>query len=229
MNISRTPKRIIFICFFIFMYISSVFSSTVGEQEFECPICSTRFNYRVQYSYTLFGKNLDLKPVGAAIIPTPIPKCEKCGFVFDNDLFSEEELKILKEYLSKNNFPNADKNYPNYYYLGQEMLILSKPIEDIAWLFLESVWENNNENNNSYLISNAIKYFELVPETSESYENFLLIRVDLERRKGNFENATKVIEIIKQRTDFYKGYIIEIVDYQEKLIKEEDIEEHSLP
>ena len=117
MNISRIPKRIIFICFFIFMCISSVFSSTVGEQEFECPICSTRFNYRVQYSYTLLGKNLDLKPVGAAIIPTPIPKCEKCGFVFDNDLFSEEELKILEEYLSKNNFPNADKNYPNYYYL----------------------------------------------------------------------------------------------------------------
>ena len=93
MNISRTPKRIIFICFFIFMCISSVFSSTVGEQEFECPICSTRFNYRVQYSYTLFGKNLDLKPVGAAIIPTPIPKCEKCGFVFDMTSSLKKSLK----------------------------------------------------------------------------------------------------------------------------------------
>lgn len=229
MSVFKKSKRIVAICFFIFFCISSGFSSTVREHEFECPICSTKFNYRVQYSYSLFGQNLDLKPVGAAIIPTPIPKCEKCGFVFEDDLFSEEELKILKEYLSKNNLPDADKNYPNYYYLGQEMLILNKPIENIAWVFLESVWENNNEKNKSYLMSNAIKYFELVPETSESYENFLLIRVDLERRKGNFENAAKIIEIIKQRTDFYKGYIIEIVDCQEKLIKAKDIEEHSLP
>ena len=214
----------------VLLFLSSLcFASTIGYVECECPICNERFSYQAQFSYYLSGKNLDLKPFGAAIIPNPIPKCEKCGFVFDYELFTDEEIQKLKTLILNNQIPDLDKNYPNYYYLAQEMLLLEKSKEDIACIFLESVWENKNMENNEFLLKNALKYLESVSRTSNAYTTYLLIRVDLERRLSNFDNALALIEEIKGIEDFYKEYIVEIVEYQEKLISEKDIDEHPLP
>jgi hypothetical protein len=44
-------------------------------------------------SYSIFGRNLDFWPVEAAIIPTPIPKCPKCSFVFFEKMLSKKKIK----------------------------------------------------------------------------------------------------------------------------------------
>lgn len=221
-------KRLFFASFFILLG-SICFASKLGDVEYECPICYEKFTYTVQYSYSIFGKNLDLKPFGAAVIPTPIPKCRKCGFVFDDEMFTAEEIQKLKPIILNKELKDFDKKYPNYYYLGQEMIVLEKPIEDIAWFFLESVWENTNKNSKEFLMENALKYLASIPKTSEVYETYLLIRIDLERRLGKFDKASKLIKELKGCDQFYKDYIVTIVEYQERLITEKDIDEHQLP
>jgi uncharacterized C2H2 Zn-finger protein len=88
-------KKLIIILLLVFS-ITNVFASTIGEAEFTCPLCGTTFNCFVQFSYSTFGRNLDMRPWGAAIIPSPIPKCPNCKFVFNKNIFTAKEVEILR-------------------------------------------------------------------------------------------------------------------------------------
>ena len=82
-------KRLFLIFCGVFSVVSA-FASTVGGVEYNCPLCNTGFKSLTQFSYTTFGQNLDLRPYGAAIIPTPVPKCPNCNLVFSTILLQKE-------------------------------------------------------------------------------------------------------------------------------------------
>jgi hypothetical protein len=201
----------------------------VGEVEYTCPSCGTKFKHLAQFSYSIFGRNLDLRPWGAAIIPSPIPKCPSCNLVFDNDLFTKPEIEILKTSFLTNNIFEKEPNMPNHYYLAKEYEILNKKLSDIIWFFLSSVWENRDENKKNILINITIDYINKLPQTDESYNNYQLVKLDLLRRSGQFIEANNLIEIIKKDKNFYKDIIVKIVDLQTELIKNKNQEEHSIP
>ena len=81
---------------FIFLSIANLYPSTGRDVEEQCPLCNTIISYWKQLSYSIFTYGLDLKPMGAAHIPQPIPKCNNCGFVFIENYFSNEETQILR-------------------------------------------------------------------------------------------------------------------------------------
>jgi hypothetical protein len=201
----------------------------VGEVEYTCPLCGTKFNHLAQFSYSIFGRNLDLRPWGAAIIPSPIPKCPHCNLVFENDFFTKDEIEILKTNFLTNNLFEKESNMPNYYYLAREYEILNKKLIDIIWFFLSAVWENIDENKNNILINITIDYINKLPQTDESFNNYQLVKLDLLRRSGQFIEANKLIEIIKQNKSFYKDVIVKIIDLQTELIKNKNQGEHRLP
>jgi hypothetical protein len=201
----------------------------VGEVEYTCPLCGAKFNYLAQFSYSTFGKNLDLRPWGAAIIPSPIPKCPNCNLVFDDRLFTEDEIGILKTKLQTNNIFENEPNMPNYYYLAKEYELLNKKLSNIIWFFLSSVWENRDENRKNILINVTIDYINKLPPTDDSFDNYQLVKLDLLRRSGQFIEANNLIEIIKQNKKFYQDFIVHIIDLQIELIKNKNQEEHRLP
>jgi uncharacterized C2H2 Zn-finger protein len=204
-------------------------ASTIGLELFNCPICQKEFEYRVQYSYSTFGQNLDLRPYGAAIIPSPIPKCPNCGFVFSEEMFTEKEIKILKEAFEINNIFMNEPDMPNYYYLAREMEILRKNLDNIIWFFLSAVWENNDKNKKDILVNTTIEYIDKLEKTNKSYNDYQLVKLDLLRRSGKFDEAKNQIDIIKKDTNFYKDYTIKIIDLQTELISEKNIDEHAIP
>ena len=221
-------KRL-FVITILFFGISFTYGSTISEEKFVCPICRNEFTSIIQMSYTTFGKNLDLKPWGAAIIPTPIPKCPQCNFVFKNEFFSLDEIAELKMYIDKQKINNIEKEYPNYYYLGEEMIVVSRSVDEIAWILLNSVWENNKRADFKYLAESTIEYLDRVSLDSEFYNTALVIKVDLQLRLNKMREAQETINIIKQNKGFYIDYIIKILEYQEVLINLNDLEEHNLP
>jgi uncharacterized C2H2 Zn-finger protein len=206
-----------------------VFASTVGEVEHTCPLCDTIFNYRVQFSYSTFGQNLDLRPWGAAIIPSPIPKCPNCNFVFGRNIFTEDEIETLKINFQTNNIFVNEPNMPNYYYLAREYEILNKNLSDTIWFFLSSVWENRDENKKTFLINVTIDYINKLPQTDEAFNDYQLVKLDLLRRSGQFMEANNLIEKIKENKDFYKDFIVKIIDLQIELIENKNQEEHRMP
>lgn len=74
---------------FIFLGIANLYPSTGRDVEVQCPLCDTTISYWKQLSYSIFTYGLDLKPMGAARIPQPIPRCNNCGFAFIENYFSK--------------------------------------------------------------------------------------------------------------------------------------------
>ncbi len=222
-------KRFFMVFFILFLASLSLQASTLGMHRFTCPLCTEHFESRVQNSYSIFGQNLDLKPVGAAVVPAPVPKCPKCGLVFQEGLFSAEETVKLKEYLTKNNIFVKEPGMPNYYYLARELEILNKHIEIIVFFYLSSVWENKDKSREWELMDITIDRIDRISIKSEEYETYQLVKLDLLRRSGRFWEAKVLIEEIRANESFCEGYIIKVIDYQAELILIQDQKEHALP
>jgi hypothetical protein len=207
--------------------------STIEIVEYECPFCNEKFNYRKQFSYTIFGRNLDFKPVGAAVIPTPIPKCPKCNFVFFEKMFSKEEIKKLRELLVNNDIFKLEPNMSNYYYLAKEYELLNKSIDKIISCYHSTIWENSNKNNNKEVfikIANIImEYYEKVGKEDDNYYIYKLIKIDFLRRLNEFEKAVELIETLKKDNDFPHDQFGKVLEYQLDLIIKNDTEEHEMP
>lgn len=203
--------------------------STMGLNEYKCPLCNNKFEYRIQRSYTTFGVNLDFKPYGAAVIPTPVPKCPKCNFVFDDDMFKKEEINIIKSELEKNNIFENEKDMPNYYYLAKEMEILNKETGKIIYYYHSAVWEDKEKKHFNKIADILFKYFEKINETDENYYIYELIKLDFFRRLKKNDSAVELIEILKKDKYFPKNKFGKVLKYQLKLIESNDVEEHEMP
>jgi hypothetical protein len=176
---------------------------------------------------------LDFKPFGAAIIPTPIPRCPKCSFVFEKETFSKKEIKIIKKLLVNNNIFELEPGMPHYYYLARECELLNKNTDVLIDHYLSAIWENSNKANNKDVfkkIANiTIKYYDQVDKDDENYHAYKIIELDLLRRLGEFENAIELIETLKKDTNLPENKFRQVLPYQLYLINENDIEEHKTP
>jgi hypothetical protein len=197
----------------------------MGQVEYECPFCGKKFNYITQFSYTTFGQNLDFKPFGAATIPTPVPKCPKCGLVFFEGLFTEDDINKLKENFVNNNIFKLEPNMPNYYYLAKEFELLGKEIDSIIFYYHSAIWEDNNISEK--IVDIIISYFEKIND--KNYYIYKLIKIDFLRRLEQFKQAIELVELLKEDDNFPKDNFGKLLDYQLGIIKEKDVDEHEMP
>lgn len=217
-------QKIVITVFLITVLMTSAFASKVGNMKFTCPISGDEFMAKVQVSGSTFGKNLDLKPTGAIVIPWPIPQCPECHFTFIKDKFSDDEIKKLKKYIRSFKFKRLKHKDVKYYCLAKEYIFLGYDKEVVAQTLLRAVWESNNEE----IMKETIAYYETIDEESEFYLTSILLLIEFNRRLGNFEEAFDYCHKIKSHDD-YRDYIVKLVAFQEELITKNDTGEHPLP
>ncbi|MCL2282314.1 MAG: hypothetical protein FWC26_03255 [Fibromonadales bacterium] len=217
----------------VFSLSVNLYSSTGYTVELKCPLCDHDVSYWAQASYTIFYHELDLKPGGAAVIPTPIPRCKNCNFAFMEDFFTKEEIQALKNFIINQKAFAGKDSLPNYYYLAYELELLnSKKYNHIVYFYVNSVWEYSNKKDKdkniyAFLMRNAIdKINALAKKDSEDYDNLQLIKLDFLRRLGSFEEAKTLIDTIKSNKNLYKEIVVDIISRQIKLIEEKDTQEH---
>ena len=200
--------------------------STMGDVEYECPLCGENFSYVTQFSYTTFGKMLDFRPYGAACIPTPVPKCPTCGFVFFRDLFSKNEINKLKEKLKTNNIFKTEPDMPNYYYLAKEFELLDKKIDSIIYYYHCAIWQGGiiTETLSNILFS----YIDKIYVNNKNYYIYKLIHIDLLRRLSNFDKALDLISLLKNDSSFPKKKLWNLLEYQLLLIEQKDTDDHEM-
>jgi hypothetical protein len=236
---------------FIFPANANVHSSTVFNREVNCPLCDTVITYWGQSSYSIFTYGLDLKPMGAAFVPQPIPKCGNCGFAFIEDYFTGEEIQQLKKYIIDQNIFSGKEKYPAYYYLALAVELAGrKDYEEIAYFYVCSVWEYSRnkliieyakgveiENLDGIyfdhdifmlLMRTAVEKINNLDRDSEEFDNMQLVKLDFLRRLGLFNEAKRTIENIKNNKRFYREIVTDIVAHQIRLIKNKDMDEHNL-
>lgn len=217
-------KKIIILLILFLLSSNSAFSSTISKSVFICPVCDVEFTATLQNSGSAFGKNLDLKPVGAIIIPWPIPQCPDCHFAFYDDGFTEDEIILLKDYITSPDFTDLDHKDIQYYCLAKEYIFLAYDDETIADTLLQAVWESNNEK----IINEAISYYIKLKPESDYYFTGLILLVEFNRRIKDFDKALEYCKIVKVQPE-YKDYIFKIITLQEELIEKKDSKEHALP
>ena len=187
----------------------------------ECPYCGETVCYQSQLSYTICGKMLDFRPYGMACIPTPVPKCPECGFVFFNDLFSIDEIDKLKEILKFNNIFKTELDMPKYYYLAREFELLKKNIDDIIHYYQCAIWEDSSKGRFIYkdhntstlesvyistenIIQKLFSYYDQIDVNNKNYYIYKLIKIDLLRRISKFDIAVDLIISLKNESNFIK-------------------------
>lgn len=223
---------------FVFAGIVNLYPSTGGFAEVKCPLCNTDITYWRQASYTIFTHGLDLKPVGAAVIPQPIPKCDNCGFAFIKDYFKkDEEIQMLKNfYLNKNIFSKKE-GLPKYYCFAFSLELLGgKNQEDMIYFYVCSVWEYSFKKNavdfsnnvSKFLMKKAIEKINGLDSKSEDYNDLQLVKLDFLRRLSLFNEAKELIDAIKNNEELYQGITPGLIAYQIELIKQKDTNEHYL-
>ena len=202
--------------------------STMGEVKCTCPFCKEKFKYMAQLSYSIFGQNLDFKPFGAAIIPTPIPKCPKCNIVFLEKLFTKKDITALKYALEKDNIFEKEPDIPNYYYLAKEFELLGKNIDDILYYYSCAIWEDYNFKYFKHITTLFFEHIKKADNKNKNYYIYRLIELDYLRRLKKFDNAKKLILDLVEEKSFPEEYI-PVLDKQHDLFKMKDTGEHEIP
>jgi rubredoxin len=236
---------------FLFFIIANLHPSTGRDTEVTCPLCGATVSYWKQFSYSIFTYGLDLKPIGAARIPQPVPRCENCGFVFIEEYFTDDEINILRSHIIDESIFSGRENLPKYYYLAFELELLgNKNYDEMLYFYVCAVWEysfnkmaveymEKNEVENTrginfditifrFLMQEAVKKINAMSTISEQYNNMQLVKLDFLRRLGLFEESKMLSEDIKNNEIIYQGIVVDIIEYQMELIKNKDIDEHYL-
>jgi hypothetical protein len=246
----KFSKKGIFCIFFLFVIVN-LHSSTGRDIEVNCPLCNTAVSYWKQFSYSIFTYGLDLKPIGAARIPQPIPKCENCGLVFIEEYFTDEEINILRNHIIERGVFSGKEGFPKYYYLALELELLdNKNYDQIMYYYVCSVWEysftkraveyiekegmentlgiNFDIHIFKFLMQETVRKINGMSTESGEYNNMQLVKLDFLRRLGLFNDSKILIEDIKNNEKIYEGIVVDIIEYQIELIDNKDSDEHYL-
>jgi len=200
----------------------------MGPKEYKCPICNEIFEYMTQFSYTIFGHNLDFKPFGAASIPTPIPKCPKCDFVFFEKLFTKNDLNKLKKEFKNNDIFEKEPDMPNYYYLAKECEIAGKKTDSLIYYYTCAIWEDNKKKHFKKISEIIFDYIKRADKKDKNYYVYKLIELDYLRRLKEFDKAKDLILLLIQDKTFPVEYM-PVLDKQHDLIKKKNTGEHEMP
>jgi phage FluMu protein Com len=202
--------------------------STMGMENIKCPFCGNKFSYWVEYSSYTAGVNLDFKPYGAVSVPTPLPKCPKCKFVFFDKLFSKKEVASIKDMYKNKTIIEEQPNMPDYYYLAKECELVNKDIETLIFFYHAAIWETDSKILFKKFSNIILKFIETISIENEKYYIYQLIKLDFLRRQKKFDKADKLINHLLWEQEFPVEYD-DVLYYQEELIFDGDTEEHEMP
>jgi hypothetical protein len=174
---------------------SRVEALTFGEAEFTCPIDGKRFTAEVVTSATVFGRRLDMKPLGALAAPDPVPVCPENGFVFYKPTFSDDEIEKLKLIVLTDEYRGLRRENTDHFMVAYIMERMGESGVELGSVYLQASWEaeENRPGLTNRYRSIAVKIFDeyLGQEKSRSTQwlQVLVITSDLERMLGRFVAA----------------------------------------
>src|SRR5262249_54725038 len=188
---------------FVVFANSRVEALTFGETEVTCPIDGKRFTTKVVNSYSMFGRRLDMKPMGALVVPIPLPVCPENGFVIFKQTFSDDEMEKLKLIVLTDEYRSLRRENTDYFMIAYLMERMGETGRRLGLVYLQASWEAEEkqpELTDRYR-SIAVKIFDeyLGQEKSHSTEwlQVLVITSDLERMLGRFDAAKARLDALQ--------------------------------
>lgn len=223
---------------FIFLLTLSlahiVFGLTFKEVEETCPICGTTFKTRRAMSGTVWGRRLDLRPIGPIASPWTIPICPNCRFILFKDKFDNEDVKRFRIFVNSQEYQNLAKNHSPYFLLAKIYESMGMDHLTLAHTYLKASWEveNDQERCDPYLqmsLRNFEKFLLTYDKKDDQWVNAELLCGEIERRLQYFEKAKNRFDRLLELPEFRKDILRRIIFTQIYLIGIKDSKPHEFP
>lgn len=202
-----------------------------------CPLCGHHFTAIVDVSGTMFGRRLDLKPIGPYPAPWMIPVCPQCHLVIYSRRIPAADLARIKTLVKTPGYRALAKDSPSYYLLSRIFRHLNRDALLVAHTLLKASWQVEHQAKKwRQYTAEAVTWFDKgmakrSPRESR-WQVAALVAGDLERRLGRLAAAKARFERLKGLKDvpkFQTGVLAKIIDYQVELIAKGDSRPHPIP
>jgi tetratricopeptide (TPR) repeat protein len=216
---------------------------TEREVEKTCPLCKEKFKCVLDMSGTQFGMRLDLKPIGPIAAPWRVPVCPKCHLViYDDDKIPDAELAKCKAIVESDEYKKHTAR-ASYFLMGLLREGLEKDSLGTAHVFLRASWQEEGDKKlHAEDLERSLMHFEAYlkkepqpkpaakegEEKDNSHETAQLMKGEILRRLGRFDEATRHLTEIEKTKEFQKGILANIVKYELRLCGEKDSRPHDV-
>ena len=200
--------------------------------ELVCPIGGEKFKMAQVGSSFISNRYLDLRPFGPGPAPWPLAKCPSNGFVIFRDKFSDSELDQLREFVATSEYRELTRIHRNYYLAAVLQRHIQAPPEQVAFTLLQATWQATSKQQYKHYAQEALDgYRVLLNEPNpdkEKWTTYQLVAGELERRIGNFDDATKRFSELKNSHPD-DAHIQEIIQLQLSLIADRNTGTQLMP
>lgn len=202
-----------------------------------CPLCGHHFTAIVDVSGTMFGRRLDLKPIGPYPAPWMIPVCPKCHLVIYSRKITAADLARIKTLVKTDGYKALAKDSPTYYLLSRIFRHLNRDALLVAHTLLKATWQVEHQAKKwRQYAAEAVTWFDkgLAKRSPREgrWQVAVMIAGDLERRLGRLAAAKARFEKLRGMKDvpkFQTGILAKIIGYQLELIAKGDTRPHPIP
>jgi len=214
---------------------TSVAAHTFAIETFTCPLCTTTFRQGMDTSGTAHGMRLDFKQLGCIAAPWSVPVCTKCCFVLfkgAKGTYTAEEVKDLMTFVTSEAYAKLPKDAPSYQRLALLGEHLKKPVECVAYTWLEASWQAERRDAAlcKLCLTNCARAYDTYLKTAkpedEAYVTAALVRGEIHRRLGEFAEAEKWFKSLAKQKAFQSDCYPAMIAQQLKLIAAKDSKPH---
>lgn len=189
-----------------------------------CPLCTTAFSAQMVYMSTQWGTYLDLMPVLSLAAPAPLALCPKCRFVVFEERFDEATIERLRRYVDTPVYQAFARERSSYYALAKLLVVLRRSELKLGHTYLQASWQEVSEparlqedqelslrHFDAYLRQRAeagpapAKDADAAEREVEAYRTAALVKGELLRRIGRFDEALAHFRQLQGNGDFQKA------------------------
>ncbi len=205
----------------------------VHKVRVECPLCADVFSYRFALQEMRTGLRLDFKQYGSIHTPAPLPECRRCGFIFPDGARGElkdQEIERLRGLVRSDRYAVA-RGETSYFRLAVVLEALGRPPEDVAFAYVAASWQVDEEPVRCQIyLARAMVFYDAYLARQEpvtpARTRAMLLRAEILRRLGRFEEAREYLEEIAHHPAMARPAEQNILQQQRDLVAARDDEPH---
>lgn len=203
------------------------------ERDFTCPICANEWKQRVETSSNPTGLRLDLRQLGDVQDPPTLPQCPKCRFVVFSDNLKKPVIDKLKPFVQGQDYQILSAKGPPYFCLAQIQQHLKASPRFVAQSYLRAAWqvEEHEAQALRYLTVAEEKFAQalrIMERSDKAYVDVALLRGEVLRRLGKWEQASKHFRDLSARPEFQDAKRQLIISQQMALLARQDSQPQQL-